>query len=154
MKTAKDFPLSFKIGCEAQADSGGATLEIIKDWKIPSKFIKRLERCEKFIRSHRRDRITRRMMNDANRTMRKQLKRLGCEVRDIDMAQIGDLFIMGGGGEEAEYENLAKARYKGDVYKEYKNFDNIIDEIFDGDLSGAIEVDKKWLATFQQRKHR
>ena len=140
-EVAVNYPLSFKLGCDAIMDSGGCHIEPAKWYVVEDDELReKLARCEKFMEEHKNDIISHDVFEKATRMIRRHQKKIGCENYPIECFTVGDRFISGNGGECTEMEYIAKAMYSGKELKEYRNYDLVIAEIFDGDLRDCIVV--------------
>jgi hypothetical protein len=142
---AGEYPFTFEYGRLAVSDSGRVKATVNKEWVVPAGWVSKLDRCEKFILKHRRDVISPAIMDTANVYYEQYLKKLGMIVVDekITHAKVGHRFIIAEPFEEIESRCLAKAFYGGKEYAEYINYENVINEIFDGKLQNAIVVNRE-----------
>ncbi len=140
------YPKTFKIGLLAQEDSGGAKLRRTKYYSIPRKWLERVAECEAFIRKYGNRKITKKAVKIAGESL-EVIWREGdygkfewCDEETLVGTKMLYYF-----GEKSEVEELARVLFK-DCWGEYQNFDSVINEIFDGELSDCIEVDEVRLA--------
>lgn len=136
------FPKTFKIGLLAQEDSGGARLKRTKYYSIPRKWREAVSQCEEFIRRYGNRKITKKAVKLAGESL-EVIWREGdygkfewCDEENLVGTKILYYF-----GEQSEIEELARVIFK-DCWEDYLNYDSVINEIFDGELSNCIEADE------------